>query len=354
MKSNCKIIISLICLITSLSCSNEVMASQPDDLNTLYKDEIMNIKEDMLAAADTANHFWFSDDIEFQNADPHAYWLMNRMMHTVQYVQTAEDGVAWALALNENVQEYSRRIERRIYDDDAEDAAILAIEHLINLYGAGNQPEINTKSYVVCTLELYRTINRYIRLLKIHMEKPLGQMLYREYREWFDLTNAANAIMTFYTYGAAHYSALPMDINYTFASWSQERLKELDVEKEIFRAYRWERYESQSKRISERRYDKLIEYFRQTTKESIVEEIVSDWVEKDYEFAQEIAGNHFDLETVSLMAGLYQSALYKWRMVREEISVSLPKEKQDSYRAITKQMHNRLYHDLLELKDIKY
>jgi hypothetical protein len=83
MKSNYKIIISIICLTTSLSCSNEVMASKPNEANTLYKEEIMSIKEEMLAVADTAGHFWFSHDMEFQNADPHAYWLMNGMMHTV-------------------------------------------------------------------------------------------------------------------------------------------------------------------------------------------------------------------------------------------------------------------------------
>ena len=132
MKSNCKIIISIICLITSLSCSNEVMASKPNETNTLYKEGIMSIKEEMLAVADTAGHFWFSHDMEFQNADPHAYWLMNRMMHTVQYVQTAEDGIAWALALNENIKEYSRRIDRRIYEEKAEDAAVRAIEDLID------------------------------------------------------------------------------------------------------------------------------------------------------------------------------------------------------------------------------
>ena len=72
---------------------------------------------------------------------------MNRMMHTVQYVRTAEDAIAWALALNENVSEYGRRIDRKILDTRAEDAAILAIENLISIYGAGNQPEMNARMY---------------------------------------------------------------------------------------------------------------------------------------------------------------------------------------------------------------
>ena len=48
-------------------------------------------KQEMLAVADSVGHFWFSDDTEFQSQDPHAYWLMNRMMQMVQLVQTADD-----------------------------------------------------------------------------------------------------------------------------------------------------------------------------------------------------------------------------------------------------------------------
>ena len=51
-------------------------------------------KQEMLATADSVGHFWFSDDTEFQSQDPHAYWLMNRMMQMVQLVQNADDG--WA------------------------------------------------------------------------------------------------------------------------------------------------------------------------------------------------------------------------------------------------------------------
>ena len=49
-----------------------------------------------------------------------------------------------------------------------------------------------------------------------------------------------------------------------------------------------------------------------------------------------------------------ETALVNWREVREQIALMLPKEKQKSYREITKQMHTRLYNNLVELKDIRY
>ena len=130
------------------------------------EDSILFKKEQMRSVSDTAYFFWFSDDEELQGADPHAYWLMNRMMQSVQYVRTAEDAIAWTLALNEDVKEYGRRIDRRIHDRRAEDAAALAIEDLISLYGAGNQPELNIESYVLSILEHYRLVNDYIRLMQ--------------------------------------------------------------------------------------------------------------------------------------------------------------------------------------------
>ena len=330
------------------------MASKPNETNTLYKEEIMGIKEEMLAAADTAGHFWFSHDMEFQNADPHAYWLMNRMMHTVQNVQTAEDGLAWALALNENIKEYRHRIDRRIYEEKAEDAAVRAIEDLIDIYAAGNQPELNTYSYVTSILEIYKTINEYIRIIRFHHEEPIAGLLYEEYRAWFDLNNAANGIMSFHTYAAAGYSALPMDINLTFASWSETRRKELEIEGETFWTYHREPFKSRCRRISSDRFMKLIRYFTNLTIDTIVKTNTKDWNLKRSEYAYERLDGCFDFEKISEMAHLYEEAYYNWLCARENIAAYLPKEQGKSYRETTKQMNARLYHDLLELKDIKY
>ena len=90
-------------------------------------------KQEMLAVADSVGHFWFSDDTEFQSQDPHAYWLMNRMMQMVQLVKTADDDWAWMLAMNESIEEYNTRLGRKI---GSVDAACNAIDELINIYNA--------------------------------------------------------------------------------------------------------------------------------------------------------------------------------------------------------------------------
>ena len=269
-------------------------------------------------------------------------------------MQTAEDGIAWALALNENIKEYSRRIDRRIYEEKAEDAAVRAIEDLIDIYAAGNQPELNTYSYVTSILKIYRTINEYIRIMRFRHKEPLARLLYEEYRAWFDLNNAASGIMSFHTYAAAGYSALPMDINLTFASWSETRRKELEIEGETFWTYHREPFKSRCKRVSSDRFMKLIRYFTNLTIDTIVRTHAKDWKLKRSEYAYERLDGCFDLDKISEMAHLYEEAYRNWQTAREEIAVYLPKDQGRSYREATKQMNARLYRDLLELKDIKY
>ena len=87
-------------------------------------------KQEMLAVADSVGNFWFSDDTEFQSQDPHEYWLMKRMMHMVQSVQTADDDWAWMLAMNESIEEYNTRLGRMI---GSVDAACNAIDELIDI-----------------------------------------------------------------------------------------------------------------------------------------------------------------------------------------------------------------------------
>ena len=179
-------------------------------------------------------------------------------------------------------------------------------------------------------------------------------LYYREFKEWFDINNAANGIMYFYTYASAGYSALSIDLNGTFEIWSKERLAELEIERDIYWSFDWKPFESNSKTFSPKKFDKLLGYFKSRTNETVVNEMVADWAEKDYDYARERINGRFDFDKIAEMLCYYETALSNWRKVREQIAQMLPKEKQKSYREITKQMHTRLYNDLYDLKAIRY
>lgn len=347
-----ELLITLLC--AAVSCSNDVRATQLSSDSVPVTEYISLKKEEMLAVSDSAYFFWFSDDAELRDSDPHAYWLMNRMMQTAQHVRTADDAIAWALALNENVTEYSIRIDRRILETRAEDAAMLAIENLISAYGAGNQPEMNAESYVLSILEHYRAVNEYIRTMGYPMKEQLAELVYREYREWFDMNNAANGLMVFYTYAAARYSALPMDINMTFAYWSEQRYKELKIEDDSFWKYHREPFKSDSRKISKKRFLKLISFFSDLTLDGIVKTNAKEWDLKKSEYAYDRLDGCFDFDKISEMARLYEDAYCNWLIAREDIARYLPKDQGRTYRETTKEMNTRMYRDLSLLKSVNY
>ena len=90
--------------------------------------------------------------------------------------------------------------------------------------------------------------------------------------EWFDLNNAVDGIMTFYTYAAARYSALPMDLNGTFEIWSKGRLEELVVEGDIISSYDWKPFSSDANTVSSKKFDQLLSYFKGKTGDYDVEQ----------------------------------------------------------------------------------
>ncbi len=61
----------------------------------------------------------------------------------------------------------------------------------------------------------------------------------------------------------------------------------------------------------------------------IIKEATSDWAENDDEFANERYDGKYDFDRIKEMVHLDETALAQWYKVREDIALSLPKEKQN-------------------------
>ena len=315
---------------------------------------IVERKERFLEVSDTEFNFYFSDDEQLQYLDPHAYWLMNRMMQMVQYVKTAEDAWGWMMAMNCCVKEYNLRLERHT---GSLKAALLAIEELIDMYcTSANQGMMNTASYVLMIVSHYRTLYNYAELMEwLSYDEDntyLMNLYYREFKEWFDLNNAQNAIMTFYTEGGSYHSALHMEMGEKFALWQDKRSAELLVETQLCYWESDESYKSNADFISVGKFDRLLKYFKGITEEEVVRQKLADVYDEDD--ARAIAIERYDYQKIAEMVSYYDTAIRNWREVREQIAMALPKQIRKSYRQITCQMHTRLYNDLYDLKNINY
>lgn len=318
-------------------------------------------KYEMLAMPDDEYNFWFSDDWELQELDPHAFWLMNRMMQMVQMIKTADDGWAWLLAMNESVEMYNERLGRKVGNPEL---ALTVIENLLKKYGAGNQAEMNAASYVYMIEEHYKTLYKYYNLIdyfddtifenEVERYKKMQNLIYQEYAAWFDLNNAINGLMTFYTYGAARYSSAPMDINSYFEYWSKKRNEELQVERDLYINGLDQPYKDKVEKVSPDDFKDLINYYKTRTLQTVMDEYLKDWDEKDYEYAKERLGGYHDFARIDEVMEYYEEALQRWRIVRKLICDVLPEKDKKDYNNITANIYARFYNDLLDLKQISY
>ena len=347
----------------SIGNANASVIAEPHSVETCdYTTNPAIIKEkqnQMLAVDDNNYSFIFSDDANLKSLDPNAYWLMNRMMQTVQNIQTAEDAWAWMLVMNGYICEYNNRLGRKI---GSVEAATRAIEELISIYEQGDQQEMNTATYVESILAHYKTLHSYYSIIdniddnddKTIDDAYQRRLYYREFTQWFNLNNAANGLMTYYTYGAARYSAMPTDINNTFEKWSNARAAELKIEENLFSTWKWTPFDSNAKKVSTGKFDKLLEYYKTRTRANIANEMVQDWPEKDYLLAYEHIDENIEFDKIAEMVQYYEGALFNWREVRKQIALTLPRKQRKSYRQTTKEVHTRLYNDILKLKNINY
>lgn len=349
----------------TLFCANSASGAEatyyhsPDSCDyTPDTEVIMQKKQEMLALDD--NRFGFAFSYELEEMDPHAYWLMNRMMQMVQLVKTPADDWAWMLAMNESIEEYNRRLGRKT---GSIEAASMAIEELAKNLGAGTQIEINTASYVMMILSHYKTVHQYYELIDSieeydesdYSDERLRALYYKEFEEWFRINDAANGLMYFYTYSIARYSAAPMEINGTFEDWSNNRTKELAIELDIYRNRHSQTrvLKSDVQRIPKKGFIVLLEYFKSKTLENEIEEYLAEWDCFEYEYVKEKFENRMDFDKIKEMVHHYETALANWREVRFQIEMMYENEQMESFDEITKQIHTRLYMDLVDLIELR-
>lgn len=286
-------------------------------------------KRAMLTLPNGNDYFEFLD-ATLRSQNSHTCWLANRMMHMVRQVTTADDGWAWMLAMNKSIVEYYHRLN---LTSGSVDTAINAIFELTDTYAGGSMAEINIASYVCSMLTYYNTIYAYydfIESLDDYGEDKnvaLRALYYREFQEWFNLTNAANGLKSYYTYADASYSMAPMESNIIFSDWVGTRLSELITESNIYGNTSSLPFRCSDKNITVEEFDKILHFFSQ------------------------VSGDELDHKKIDEMVRQYATALTRWREVRKQIAEMYPENKQQSYREITKQIHTRLYNDLLDLKE---
>lgn len=387
MKSKVTIIVSLL-----LSCSvmlqgqTSEQAPKQETLHKSFRDskeQIEKRRKELAAVPDTLYNFVFTGDDVMKTADPHAYWLLNRMMQTVQEIRTAEDAYAWALMMRDCVRKYNNRMGKKI---GSVNLAIKSMRELVDrdsyiireedrqqdekLYKLFYEYINSGYDFEETILSQYDMVNRYVQLIekinvfdswtdktkKIRNEER-QELCYREFSEWFNLLQAQNDIRGNYSFAIAGYSSAPREANALFKKWVDGRLSSLEVEEQILLQGDYPYNYPNIDYVSDNEFDELITYFKTRNKQTVLKEIAGDDTEGDfYDNMSERVNEYFDFKKMAKYVSAYETALENWQKVREDIALSLPAGSNNrmNYRLTTEVLLREFYNDLAELKELHW
>lgn len=153
--------------------------------------------------------------------------LMNRFMR-MQYVALGDpmDELRWVVATQVILDDYATPLG--ITQEQAIDSLLSAADYLCG----GTQYEINQCTYVMASVEYYKTLASYKSFIE-QMPKDLQPLLYEEYTAWNKLNKARHNAYVNIVRAGDHYSALPMEFEGMYAAYAEKRSQLLDIEKQI-------------------------------------------------------------------------------------------------------------------------
>ncbi len=286
-------------------------------IEPLPQDSIDSIMQILLAVPDTAIDYGF---LEMGIGDTYSRWLLNRIAQMKSETSTANDNWAWMLAVNKVIDQYSSRIGRKMDPWGLRENAISDIEEIAHYMSAGTQREINMSSSISSMMTKYRTIKQYLQIIELISDTELKQLIHKEFNAWHNINHTLSVIMHDYTFSAAHYSSVSMDMSEIREKWHTAKLSEILTDDNIIR--NGDTFTSDSTEVDSISLAELNTYFK-----------------------ERVNFNNDD----NLAAAIKQ-----WRDTRNLIASKLPQAQQDSYREATKQTLSRIYNDALDLQQTRY
>lgn len=187
--------------------------------------------EDLLALETQEYYGPIYEDREVSAREEAALELANRvvtMYNAIDYSE-ADNVWMWAEAVDQMVWDYAK--ENKIKYD----TAVYDLHEALSYYGydVKTQSSMNAWAYYLTAIQTYDAAVRYKQLID-HITDPWLKTLVRaEYNAWFEWMDAQYFTNTYYTHGADHYSALPLDFWAFHEYHTNNRLAVLNMEEEV-------------------------------------------------------------------------------------------------------------------------
>lgn len=308
--------------------------------------ESLGRRDELLASADSVELMMYGPFLDSLDFTPDR--LLDRMRVMLSQIQDSHDAWAWALAVDEDIDACN---ESMGHAAESSGTALSAMGDFMSVYSSANQNDLNLSYYVKSIMSLYKVVAGYQALaadLALMGELDLAGCCRQEFDAWFSLNDAQFYIMDYFTYGLAHFSALPMEISANFTCWLDQRSEELQTERDILingKRCRGRR----NRRTGMPEFAEMVRFFKEDTYDTIMDIRICRYGKTGLDDKNEDI--MAIVKNTAGMAEKYDESLQKWYRVRTEIAFGLDGRTAKAYRKETGQVLYRLYTDLSWLKE---
>lgn len=337
-------IIVLSCLVLLVSCTGRASRTRGNAAvaNDLVEDARSLSRADTCADEESENGFCSNFYMKIPPECSNAARQLDMMMEG--RVRTAEAELAWMRSVKKNFDGYCTRAGYETGNCDDEEMALRDIEELLEYAECGTQYDMNLYSVAKSTVETYKTLRMYDRLIMSAKQPALKNALRCEYAAWYRLNRALDVFMIELSYFRDYYSSRPMEMNLSSAFRMSARYVELVMEDSVLVHGRC--YENVTAVVSPEEFDELLkplcteniawhcEETPVTDAESVGDETASD---AGY-------GANACVEEKNPPRDVL-AAFRMWMSAREDVTSALPVSMRASYKEITARMSRRFYAD---------
>ena len=153
--------------------------------------------------------------------------MANRFMR-MQYVAYGDpmDELQWVDATHAILTEYATSYD--ITESQALDSMLAGVEHM----EAGSQFDLNQWTYVLASVEYYKTLAAYKSLIDDMLEYKKDMFL-QEYIAWNKMNKARHKAYVYIRRAGDHYSSLPMEYEAMYSAYAIYRRQLLALENEV-------------------------------------------------------------------------------------------------------------------------
>lgn len=272
------------------------------------------------------------ENLTLTHRDSCAMRLTNRFMrmhHLVDLNGDAMDKLQWALAVNTIIDTFCAEVP-----EVERDSAIDDMIRLFRKFSPMYQQDMNLESYIISSIDYYRTLDAYRRWLD-DIPNNIKQLAKKEYKKWHDLNEARFVLWRDVYFTPIWYTMKPMEIEEYYQHLSENRRAELQIERKIILDRK--PYRQKGKTVTTKQWENWI-------KERSLPEDYNDFSDLDF-----YVSNMPSDSTIAACTTRIRETFSRWLAARQAVAAALPKEQGVSYDNLTADIHCRIIGTLPDL-----